>query len=84
MSGEDCNFGGDFPRLTNMRAAALTGILALGVLTDDYPVKSMWGKIGKGRDSSAEDADRSDICVLLEALANGKTQTPKGYVVGDV
>ena len=84
MSSEDRNFGSDFPRLADMRAPALTGILALGVFTDDDPVKSIRGKIGKWRDSAAEDTGGPDVCVLLEGLANGKTQTPERNVVGNV
>ena len=73
MSGKDCNFCSDFPRLTDVRASALTGILALGILTNDHPVESIRGKVGKGRDRAAEHAGRPDVCILLEALANGKT-----------
>ena len=39
MTGKDTDFGRRFPRLTDVRATTLTGILAFAVLADDNPVK---------------------------------------------
>jgi len=39
VTGENADFGRRFPRLTDVRATTLTGILAFAVLADDNPVK---------------------------------------------
>ena len=67
-----------------MRAAALAGILALGVLADDDPVEVAGVGVAEGGGDAAEDFGGADVGVLLEGLANGEPEGPERYVVGDI
>src|SRR5690242_16965005 len=48
MSGEDGHFCSDFPRVTAVRATALSGVFAFAVLTDNYPVEISCLTIAQG------------------------------------
>ena len=84
MSREDADFGRYLPRLAYVRTAALTGVFALGVFADDNPVKGARLSIAERGGNAAEDFGRADVGVLLERLANGEAEAPKGDVVRNV
>ena len=84
MPGEDGDFGGDFPGLTDVGAATLTRVLAFGVLAHDDPVEITGFAVFERRDGTAKDFCGPNIGVLLEGLAYGEAETPEGYVVRDI
>ena len=69
-----------------MGAAALAGVFAFGVFSDDDPVEG-GGAVGDGCERwgyAAEDAGGTDVGVVLEGLDEGEAEGPEGDVVGDV
>ena len=67
-----------------MGTAALAGVFAFAVFTDDDPVEVAGAAVLEGRDCAPKDAGGADISVLLEGLADGKAEAPEGDVVWDV
>ena len=84
MAGEDGDLGGHFPRLVPVGAAALAGILALGVLAHDHPVQVGARAVSEWGSGAAEDTRGPHVGVLLERLADLEAEGPEGDVVGDV
>jgi hypothetical protein len=84
VPAEDRRLGGYFPRLASVRASALTRVLALAVLADDYPVQVAGVALAERRLGAAEDLGWSHIGVLLKGLADGEAETPEGNVIGDI
>ena len=67
-----------------MGAAAIAGILSLGVLADDQPVELGRPDVTQRAGDAGEDAGGADICVLVKPLADRQAQAPQGDVVGDI
>lgn len=69
-----------------MRGAAVSGILAFGVLADDDPVEGggCRGAGGERGGGAGEDAGWADIGVELEGLDDRESEGPEGDVVWDV
>ena len=86
MSSEYRYLGGYFPGLTDVCAAALAGVFAFGVFTNDDPVEGggFVGDGGQGWGYAAEDAGGADVGVVLEGLDEGEAEGPEGDVVGYV
>lgn len=68
--------------MIDVRAAALAGVLAFGILADEHPV-DLLGCV-EFAFCSWEGAHGADVGVELEGAAEGKQQTPEGDVVWDV
>ena len=58
-----------------MRAAPVARVLAFGVLADDDPVDVLPG--AQRTRHAWQHAGRTDVRVLIEALADGEPQTPE-------
>ena len=83
-AGEDHHLGADLLRQAAMRAAALAGVLALGVLAHDHPVELLGRDVAQRAGDPGQDAGRADVGVLVERLADREPQAPERDVVGHV
>lgn len=79
---EDCDLCRCFPGVVDVRAAALAGVLAFGVLADEHPV-DLLGCV-EFAFCAGEGAHGADVGVELEGAAEGEQQAPEGDVVWDV
>ncbi len=83
-AGEDRDFGRHFLRQAAMRAAALAGIFAFGILADDDPVEIVGRNARQRAPDAGQDAGRADIGILVEGLADGEAQAPERQMIGHI
>lgn len=76
VAGEHGDLGGRLPGLSAVRAPALPCVLALAVFADDDPVQVAGLAVAERGGRPAKDLGGADVGVLLEALADGETETP--------
>lgn len=66
-----------------MDASTDTGVLALGVLTDEDHVDVLWTLVAEWPADAGEEPDGTDIDEQVEALADGQKEAPERDVVWD-
>jgi hypothetical protein len=81
---EDRDFRPDLFGEALVRAAAAAGIFAFGVLAHDDPVEIADADIAQGRGHARQNLGRTDIGVLIKALADRQAKAPQRDVVGDI
>ena len=62
----------------------MAGAFAFGVLADYYPVKGAGGTVPEGGRGAPEDPRGPHDGILLEGLAEGEAEAPKGDMVWDI
>ena len=67
--------------MATVRSASNSRVLALAVLTNDHPVQITRLAIPQGRGYSGQHAGWPHVRVLIEALADFKTQAPQRDVI---
>ena len=82
MAGENADFGRNLPRLAFVTATSLACVFALAIFADDDPVEVAGCCFAERRLYAVEDLCRTDVCVLLEPLADSQTKTPERNVIG--
>jgi hypothetical protein len=82
--GHHADVGGGFDRVALVHAAADARILAFGILAHDDPVQVFRRATLQRAVDAGQDAGRTHVGVLVEALADLQAQAPQGDVVGDV
>ncbi len=64
-----------------MRAATLPGIFALGILPDNHPIHILRDNVAQWALDARQQIDRTNIRVLIEALADRQPQAPERDVI---
>ena len=82
-TGHDRNIHRRLDRMALVHPATDAGVLALGVLPHDDPVEVLAPAVAQGALDTRQDARRTDVRVLVEALADLQAQAPQGDVIGD-
>ena len=75
---------GDLLRQALVNAPADPGVFALGVLSDDDPIKLGPGYLPERARDAGEDAGGTHVGVLVERLADREPQAPQRDVVGNI